>query len=311
MENTSGGFWMLMSLLFILGFCNNIYQGSLSGFIGQFPGKYTSYYFMGTGFAGLLMNILRALAILSFSNTTGGALIGIIVYFSAAGLIMLICVVIHPFFTRSEFCRYHLGQVSYASVRDGSLEDPLTGINASVQEKPRNDLKSVLAVFKKVWFFVLLLFVNYVVSFLTYPGVIFEKPIHSLSTDWKNVSMLAAFNIFDVVGKNLAQYRHMYNKWTVIGIIFSRVLCDAFFIIEAITSSIPVLTSTWFAYLNIAYFGLTNGFVTTALFIFGPERVEGRKKEIAGFLSILGLTTGVITGGFLALPLAKLNANNQ
>ena len=90
------GFWLVMGMLFIMGFCNCVYQGSVSGFASMFPFKYTSYFLMGTGLAGLVMNALRALAIVGFSNVTGGALIEIVVYFGMAGLILIACLLLHP-----------------------------------------------------------------------------------------------------------------------------------------------------------------------------------------------------------------------
>ena len=138
-----------------------------------------------------------------------------------------------------------------------------------------------------------------------------EKPLNALPIDWKVVSMITTFNLFDVIGKNLAQYRKFYNKTVVAMITMFRFTFDAFFIIQAITSKIDVFNTIWFGYVNIALFGLTNGFVTTASFIMCPEKVAVKKKETAGFLSVFGLTTGLTVGGFIALPLRNLNANNK
>jgi len=68
-----------------------------------------------------------------------------------------------------------------------------------------------------------------------------------------------------------------------------------------------IISSLAFGYINIALFAFTNGFITTASFILGPSEVEGKAKEIAGFLSIMGLTTGITIGNFTALPFANLN----
>lgn len=310
LNGTAFGFILAMLLLFILGFFNNIFQGSMSGFVNQFPFKYVSYFLMGTGLAGLIMNILRSLAIVGLSNA--GELIEIIVYFIVAGLIIGACGVIHPIFKKSYFCRYYLGEVEVESPNDLS-DDQTVDLVKSVT-KPRSkgkNMKELISVFKEVHFYVLLLLFTYLVNFIVFPGVMLEKPLHSLRDDWKVVSMLATFNFFDVVGKNLAQHRHLYTKWHILALAIGRILFDVFFAIQAVTSSIAVFNTVWFGYVNISLFGLTNGFVTTALFIMGPEKVEGAKKEVAGFLSIFGLTTGITIGGLLALPLANLNSHNK
>jgi len=62
------------------------------------------------------------------------------------------------------------------------------------------------------------------------------------------------------------------------------------------------LRSDPFAIGNTALFALTNGFCTTAFFVLGPEKVkEDTKKEVAGFLNILGLLSGIFTGTLAAL----------
>lgn len=306
LSGTTFGFILIMSLLFILGFFNNIFQGSMSGFVNQFPFKYTSYFLMGTGLAGLIMNALRALAIVSLSNE--GELMEIIVYFVAAGLIIAACMVIHPIFTRSYLCKYYVGELKTSELSDDQTVDLIKSVTKPSKGKK---MREVIGVFKEVHFFVLLLLFNYLVNFIVFPGVMLEKPLHSMTDDWKVVSMLAMFNLFDIVGKNLAQYRHLYSKWRIFGTVMARMIFIGLFVIQAVTSSIAVFNTVWFGYLNIALFGLTNGFVTTALFILGPEKVDGAKKEVAGFLSIFGLTTGITLGGFLALPLSNLNAHNQ
>jgi len=318
LQNTKVGFWLMMFLLFVMGKLNCIYQGSVSGFASSFPFKYTSYFLMGTGLAGVVMNILRALAIVSFSNMKGGPLIEIIVYFGAAGLILIGCVLIHPVFIKSAFCKAHILRSTQvepflSSSRTGSQDQIIDIVVREIQEpeKLETNFKTILKVFGEVKFYVLLLFLNYAISFTVFPGIMQQKPIAFLSSDWKLVSMLATFNFFDVVGKNLAQHRSKYTKWIIFAVVFSRFIYDVLFVLQALPLSVAVLNTAWFGYLNIALFGLTNGFATTALFIMGPEVVDGPKKEIAGFLSVFGLVTGLTVGGLCALPINKYIIGGQ
>jgi equilibrative nucleoside transporter 1/2/3 len=312
------GFYLIMALVSIMGFCNCVYQGSISGFASQFPGKYVSWFLMGTGLAGCVMNILRSIAILCLSNTTGGPLLEIVTYFIAAGIILIICIGIHPVFIRSEICQYYtraslLGLSGSESSSDAPLVDSMSADDTSAPSSPgvKKDLKTVLTVFKMTKFFVLCLFLNYVLSFLVYPGVLMENPMKALTADWKLVSILFVFNVCDVLGKNIAQYRNLYNKWGVFAVIVLRMAFIGLMVVQALTSQYAIISSLWLTYVNIGLFGLTNGFVTTALFILGPEAVQGALKEIAGFLSIFGLTTGIAVGGLLALTMQNLNAHNM
>ena len=53
--------------------------------------------------------------------------------------------------------------------------------------------------------------------------------------------------------------------------------------------------------LNVGIFGTINGFITTALFVLGPESVKPEFKEAAGFVMVLGLLTGIFFGCMVAL----------
>ena len=53
-------------------------------------------------------------------------------------------------------------------------------------------------------------------------------------------------------------------------------------------------------------FGLTNGFLTNAYFVLGPEKVDADLKESAGFLMVLGLLSGIFAGSMLALTLENI-----
>jgi len=62
------------------------------------------------------------------------------------------------------------------------------------------------------------------------------------------------------------------------------------------------LRSDYFAIGNTAVFAITNGFCTTAFFVLGPEKVkDDAKKEVSGFLNILGLLGGIFAGSMTAL----------
>jgi len=309
----AAGFYISLVLIFILGFFNCIYQGTVSGFASQFAPKYTIYLLMGMGLAGLIMNALRSIAIVIFDNPEGSELMEIISYFAVACLFLIACLLIHPKFAKSEFCRTHAttsvelidADMSYNEQMESFFQPEMRSTWA------QKSMSAELRVFKEVKLYVLLLVLNFALSFMVFPGVMLEKKLDFMTVDWKVVSMLATFNLFDVIGKDLAKYRVYYTKWTVMFVMAIRIIFNVFFVIQALSLELFVVSTAWFAYLNIAFFGLTHGFVTAALFIMGPEQVSLQKKETAGYLSIFGLTTGLVLGGVLSLPLSYLNVEGS
>jgi len=309
---TTEGFWTLMGILFLLGFAGTVYQSSVSGLVSFFPGKYTSLFLSGTGFAGLVMNALRTIAILVFESgetvTTDTMTHEIIFYFAFASLILICCMIAHMVFIKTD---YYLSHAKLINAGKEDKEISLTyndyeGVSdgrASVQEET-SGIATMIQVFKDAKVFILCLLINYIQTFVFYPGIMLKKPTE-LEFSWKIVTMTTVFNIFDIVGKHVAQNRNSYNQNTVVVATASRMAFFFTFIIQVV-ADIPFLNTLFFAYLNIAVFAFSNGFITTASFIMGPEKVEGKKKEVAGFLSMIGLTTGIMLGTFCALPFQGL-----
>jgi len=311
---TLSGFWIIMGMLFVLGFCGTVYQSSASGMMSLFPGKYSSIFLSGTGAAGLLMNACRAIAILIFAEKghekeTSNA--QIIFYFGIASLLMVSCMVIHMIFVKTE---YYISQAGDQGEKDDQ-EISLTFENqANMSEgklsllEAENDsgYKAMVGVFKAAMIPILCLLTNYIQTFTVFPGVMIAKNTGSFEDPWKMLSMLTVFNLFDIVGKAVAEKRDKYNDKILIAVTAFRFVFLFTFIIQVILPNFFITRSLAFCYFNIALFALTNGFITTGSFIIAPEKVEGKKKQLAGFLSVTALTTGIMLGTIIASAFADL-----
>jgi len=170
--------------------------------------------------------------------------------------------------------------------------------------KPGRDLNTVFGVFSKTALYVGLIALTYVQMYTVFPGVMLQKPM-PMEQSTKLTSMNMLFSVFFLIGKKLGQYRKYYNIQIIAALVMFRFVLIGFFILQA-AFDLPVLGSMWFGYLNILLFGFTNGFVTCALFILAPEQIEPEKKEVSGFVNVFGLTAGIVTGTFTALPFANL-----
>jgi len=304
------GFWVVMVILFLLGFCDHIFQASVCGIGAKMPGYYNGLFLAGTGMAGIIMNILRIITLLSFPDSEDADTIGVYIYFGVASFIMLICVFLHLKFIKSEIFYYYTMNarrktIEYSEVTtNNNGEAPLV---PKANKEHDMDFKTMGLVLKKTWLFVGLLILIYIQTFMFFPGVMLDKPIPGLDFDWKLVAVVGCYNVADTVGKLLTKTRSWFNKWSITVIVLCRFWFYFTFLLEATTLNVPIIDSTWFGFVNIALFGLTNGFTTSALFIMGPEQIVGDvEKEIAGFMSVLGLTTGIMLGTYCALPFSAI-----
>jgi len=305
------GFWIVMFCLFILGFCNNIFMSSISGICAKMPGYYFGIFMGGTGLAGIIMNVLRAISLLTFDSLEDGALIGVFVYFGAAVMILIFCVFLHFKFVKSDIYDYYMMKsrrqtIEYQEVMN--IQDSITTPLSEPEENTEMNFTTLFQVLGKVKLYVGLMLLLYIQTFMMFPGVMLDKPIPGMKFDWKVVSMIFTYNLFDTIGKFLTKRRDLFNKCCITALVLARFWFFFTFLIAATTMNVDVFDSTWFAYVNIALFALTNGYATSALFTLIPEQLQTNiEKEISGFLGVWGLTGGIMCGAFLALPFANLD----
>jgi len=298
------GVILIMGMLFVLGISNTVCYASLAGMTSQIEGKYTAYFLIGTAINSLLMNLLREATLLLFNPETEDEILNVAVYFGSTVVFLLFSVVLHFRFMKSNFYKTRFG-VQTAQTCDLDTE---LGVTATLIETSENHkgFRMMAKVFKKIGFYIFLLMISYTQLLMTIPGLMLKKDIPSLSNSAKTVSMLSAFNVFFIVGKKLGQYRQYYNKYIILALVMFRFIFVGLFIAQAMKLDIRFINTIWFAYVNIALFGITLGIVNVALFILGPEQVKPEQKEVAGFLSVLGINVGLIFGALLALPFRNL-----
>jgi len=312
---TEKGFWMIMQLLFVMGFLNNICYASMIGLTSQLPGEHTTNFLIGSGIAGIGMSLIRlALTSIISKNTAISTAeaneISVTIFFVVAAIFIVWCIFLHLAFIKSEFYSIFVEKTNRAiRLRDsettGEDDESLFETTGSrdLAKKPGRDFATLFSVWKRTSFYVILIALTYVQMYTVFPGVMLQKPM-DMKESTKLTSLNMVFSIFFLIGKKAGQYRKYYNAQKIAGIILFRFVLMAFFVLQA-NWDLPIFNTMLFGYLNVLLFGFTNGFVTCALFILAPEQIETEKKEVSGFVNVFGLTAGIVLGTFTALPFAK------
>jgi len=305
---TAFGFYLLLGILFFMGFFNTVLAASLSGIVSLFPAKYASYNMIGTSCAGLLMNALRAFFLVSIRHRPYGDMLGITLYFGVSGLFVIGCMLIHPMFVRSDHYREHLVKPeevlpSLAGDHEVELIKRHSSSGAS-----RKDFRALLGALKEVYGLLLLMLLTQVQTFITFPQMMLKNPMEGMPLEWKLVTMVAAFQGSCAVGQQLAQYKKHYNQGIVVFTIIFRTIFAALFIVQAVKTDLGVINTVWFAYLNIFFFAATFGFVQTALFILATSTVQVDKKEVVGYTTVFIMILGVCLGAIFSLPLKNVGS---
>jgi len=105
---SSAGFWICSFLMIFIGAGNSLMQSSGIALVSLFPSQCISYFFTGTGLAGILVGVLRMAILGIFGEGDQGIVIGTIIYFSISGLFLLITIMVHYCFRKTMFCRYYI-----------------------------------------------------------------------------------------------------------------------------------------------------------------------------------------------------------
>jgi len=286
-SGTNTGLWVCYLLLFLVGAVNTISNATIAGLSGHFSAKCRSLHSAGTGYAALITNFIRS-CILAFSSEENPStdISAIILFYGAAAFLLIFGIVLHFIFIKSEESR------------------------AKFEDQTNNDheqnLKQQWIVFKKNSFLVLAMFICNVQTFMLYPGVLFQKPLDFTNFSWTIVIICSIFNIFDTFGKYLPFIRSLLQTKVLLNTLIFRLFFFVAFIWPVVDKNVVLLSQSWFFLIMIALFGLSNGFVISSSFVMVPEKVEGEKKEVAGFVAFNAMITGIMIGTFLALPFASL-----
>jgi len=315
-SDTDFGVALILGLLFCLGLANTSQQVSASGFAGIFPFVYVNKYILGTGLAGLIISALRIMILLALgdnANTDTGQIIGILLYYGIAAVFLGITIVVHYRFVKTDFCKKTIAdnekktllasQQRAINKTESSAESLESTPLVAEKSNPWMKLYEGFSLIKLVF---MLIVVIYIQTFMMFPGVMLLKEMSFLNDTWKTVLLAATFNVFDVVGKSLTNYRQYYNSASTTVLVFGRFVFFMPFILMALNMDIPIIGTDYFPFVNIALFALTNGYATSSCFILGPEYVADDKKETAGFITMFGLLFGIFTGSFLALAFTNL-----
>ena len=114
----------------------------------------------------------------------------------------------------------------------------------------------------------LYIFLNYVITFMLFPNLSLARTT-ALPPVWSILLFLVVYNLGDFAGKIIGDFRGSFNATSMTYLFFSRFF---FFytipmMVASVTQEDHVLNNSFFPYLNQFLFSLTNGLVTSTLFL--------------------------------------------
>ncbi|KAL4454913.1 hypothetical protein ABPG74_006295 [Tetrahymena malaccensis] len=310
------GFALCLVTTFIIGSFNSVAQNSCIGLASQVDGSLTGLYWVSTGISGLTMNAASAIMLASFGDSDDGQKIGTIIYFAIAVVLTLLAIWSQIVFVKSDYY-LHIKKQHEESGQDveenntvsaisGEEDVPLVGQKKSVGEQLKAYGNKLLSGIKLARFVPFFIFMIYIQTFMLFPGVsVFSKPSYTyLPSKWSFLLMLTTYNIGDIIGKYLCNFK-FYNIPILYGVVTSRFVYFFTFLMTMHSPDNAFFSNDAFAYINMLLFATTNGFCTGGLMFLGPTRGNNKKQsELIAFINSFSLTFGIACGSFLAPTLS-------
>ncbi|CAN8235779.1 unnamed protein product [Cochlearia groenlandica] len=283
------GFDVTSGALALSGLGDALMQGGLIGVAGEMPERYMQAVIAGTAGSGVLVSMLRILTKAVYPQDPDGLRKSANLYFAVGIVVMVVCAVSYNVAHRLPVIKFHEERKAQALLEARQEKGLLTGTVW------RKKLWHIVSSIKSHGFGMILI---YIVTLSIFPGYLTEDVHSEILKDWYPVLLIAAFNVFDLVGKSLTAVFMLGDEKIAVGGCIARLLFYPLFwgCLHGpvfLRTEIPVTILT-------SLLGLTNGYFTSVFMILAPKSVPLQHSETAGIVMVLFLVIGLASGSVLA-----------
>nr|GLL31949.1 equilibrative nucleotide transporter 1-like isoform X2 [Ipomoea trifida] len=284
-----GGYYLTVGMVGLCGLADGLVQSGVIGAAGELPDRYMQAVVAGTAASGILVSLLRILTKAVYPQDADGLRKSANLYFIVSIAVMVLCIVFYNVAHKLPVIKYYndlkAQAVNEEKEEKGNLSTKLW----------KTTLWDIIGTIKWYGFGILVI---YVVTLSIFPGYITEDVHSQILDDWYPILLITGYNVFDLVGKSLTALYAIGKAKVAIAACFARLLFLPLFYgclhgPEFFRTEIPVTVLT-------CLLGLTNGYLTSVLFILAPKTVQLQHAEKAGIVVVLFLVIGLAAGSVLS-----------
>jgi len=285
---------------FLTGIASSVLFGTIFALSALFPPKYSTAIMSGNGVAGILSSALRIITKVAEPDTKAGLQQSGVLYFSLGAGIIFICLISYLVLRRLPIAIYHL--TKFNAAKGSSESDRLVNVEVKAMWRDTDDPPTIKTrvIFRKIWKEAFFAWGVFFVSLSLFPGITsnIKTTSKSIGEDWFGIILVAIFCVGDFIGRTLP-------KWFVVltprGMWIPTLLRFSFFILFPLCIKPKVFDSDVYAYIIMAVFAFTNGYLGTLAMMYGPTNASHHEKEVAGFIMTFSLNFGIFCGVHFAL----------
>jgi hypothetical protein len=293
-----------------MGFINALCNAGFYGLVSFFPMELIVSLSTGQGLSGISMALIQYIVLLTIESDGKDdkpIIIQGLVFFISSIIILLISLVILLISYNKEFFQYYLNKKDDKPGASSEIEmnESLGSIDERVNSSDKIQTKGELTfgqIFRKIWSFDLLVFLNYLVTFAVYPGASINQKLFSLTGAFNSNTVIMIYNVFDTLGRMLVSKMKPTKQLNMIIILARTVLLFTIVFNYYCQDKLEwnIVTTSILLIINVSILAATNGIATTLCFGLAPNEVENEYKGQAGSSVSLFLIVGIVGGSSLA-----------
>jgi hypothetical protein len=298
------------AFIVLMGFINALCNAGFYGLVSFFPMELIVSLSTGQGLSGISMALIQYIVLLTIESDGKDdkpIIIQGLVFFISSIIILLISLVILLISYNKEFFQYYLNKKDDKPGASSEIEmnESLGSIDERVNSSDKIQTKGELTfgqIFRKIWSFDLLVFLNYIVTFAVYPGASINQKLFSLTGAFNSNTVIMIYNVFDTLGRMLVSKMKPTKQLNMIIILARTVLLFTIVFNYYCQDKLDwnIVTTSILLIINVSILAATNGIATTLCFGLAPNEVENEYKGQAGSSVSLFLIVGIVGGSSLA-----------
>ena len=289
-------------LILIMGFINALLTSGFYALASFFPTEIIVSLNTGMAVAGILMNVIQYIVLISIDNEKIDIIA--LTFFVISGFILLLCLIILIFQFKTEYFKFYFKSLDKKNNKNNTekLTCESSGSEKLVEDKEETKKEiGFLEMFNILKDIDLLGMYIYIITASLYPNLMISLNLFNLDDSYNVNTILLLINVCDTVGRYMVVKVNPTKKLTFF-VILSRTIiigtCLFNFYLQKRDFNINWTSS--FVLFNIIALAISNGVGTSLCFRIAPTLVEEEYKGQAGASISFFATLGTFTGTILA-----------
>ncbi|KAL7243893.1 hypothetical protein ACSBR1_016164 [Camellia fascicularis] len=295
-----------------LGVADGHVQGGMVGDLSFMCPTFIQSFQAGLAASGALTSALRLMTKAAFERTDNGLSKGAMLFLAISTFFEFLCIFLYAFiFPKLPIVKYYRSKAALEGSKTVTADLAAAGIRTEapthgVEDDDEQERFSNKQLFTQNIDYALDLYLTYVLTFIVFPGFVYENTgSHHHLGSWYALVLIAVYNVWNLMSRYIPLWESVKiksRKGLMIATLSRFLLIPTFYFSAKYGGEGQMIMLT-------SFLGLTSGYLTVCIFTEAPKGYKGPEKNALGNLLVLCLLGGIVSG--VALDWLWLIGSNQ